>query len=147
MVFLSWAGAGDRGRARAAEWSQRLNRAGFDVIDHPTWAGYDQILADIARSDAVIAAVSQLGGTWAATEQTSAAEGRDTFDGSRPSSSPRPTYFWFVDPTWVDPPRDRPVFPYLQGLLDRGRASRLPDDFDDAVSLAVELIGEGSGAA
>ena len=108
MVFLSWAGAGDRGRARAAEWSQRLNRAGFDVIDHPTWAGYDQILADIARSDAVIAAVSQLGGTWAATEQTSAAEGRDTFDGSRPSSSPRPTYFWFVDPTWVDPPATDP---------------------------------------
>jgi hypothetical protein len=139
-VFLSFAGAEPRELGRADEWAQRLRDAGFEVIDHVRYVGEPRIIADLARSDATVALVSQSGQTWAAMEQTASAYGTDTLDGTQPSWPAKPTLLWFRDPVWDDSPNPRPVYPYLVELLESGRATRLPADFEAAVARAIEII-------
>jgi hypothetical protein len=129
VVFISWAGAIaiTRERARDADWARALRAAGFAVIDHPAFAGYEWILADIARSDAMVAIVSPGAGTWAVTEWTSAAWGRDTKDGLCGSWKPAPVFAWFVEPA-----------PRLTHLLERTEC--LPDDFDAAVAYVIRAL-------
>ncbi len=129
VVFISWAGAIaiTRERARDADWARALRAAGFAVCDHPAFAGYDWILADIARSDAMVAIVHPGAGTWAVTEWTSAAWGRDTCNGLRGAWEPARVFAWFVEPS-----------PRLTHLLDR--AECLPDDFDTAVAYVIRAL-------
>lgn len=137
VVFVSWTGAGARDRARAADWATALRAAGFGVIDHAAFAGYEWILADIARSDAIVAIVSPSAGTWAETEWTSAGRGHDAFDGLRGSWEPARVFAWFVEPA-----------PKLSWLLFDAElshplaisANRLPDDFDAAVANVIRAL-------
>ncbi len=127
VVFISWTGAGTREHARAADWARALRAAGFAVFDHPVFAGYDWILADIARSDAIVAIVSPSAETWAAIEWESAGRGWDAWQGLRGSWEPAPVFAWFVEPS-----------PRRTHLLER--ANRLPDDFDAAVAYVIRAL-------
>jgi hypothetical protein len=65
--------------------------------------------------------------TWAASEWTSAAWGRDTKDGLCGSWEPAPLFAWFVEPS-----------PGLTHLLQRTEC--LPDDFDAAVAYVIRAL-------
>jgi hypothetical protein len=152
VVFLSFAGveaATDGVEPRTGwidEWAARLRAAGFEVIDHKRFTSYELIMTDIARCDAMVAPITRHGSTWASTEHTSAAEGRDTHDGSRGSWTPKPVLFWRV-PGWA---RDRDPMDGGGAVttLRTGMAEILPVDFDDAVARTIAVVHSlGSGTA
>jgi hypothetical protein len=105
-------------------------------------------MADIARSDAMVAPINGNDSTWADTEHSSAAAGWNTAgielapDGPQ-RWRPKPVLFWRV-PGWT-PDHD----PMHQGgaawAVKAGMAEDLPASFDDAVARAIEIL-RASGA-
>jgi len=137
VVFLSFAALRRRETSHVLEWAQRLRAAGFEVIDHGRHTSYAQIMTDIARCDAMVALAQWHGSTWAVIEHDSAAAGRNMQDGTGGTWDPKPVLFW-REPD--DDPRDPMTF------MPRNTV-RLPDDFEAAVTRAIEIIKATGGDA
>lgn len=137
-VFLSWVNAAPRETSRADEWARRLREAGFEVIDHPEFAGYPRIIDELAHCDAVVLLHGNFESTWGPVEHDSAILGRDLFDGSHAPWSPPPVLIWPHPDAELEKPGHRAYKRRIEAL---GPVTHLPADLDAAIEEAVHEIG------